>query len=133
MIALAKLIGEHPDAVAYDLLRCGARLRDFPNGGVTWHDLAVLVRAAQPGSAIYATRPRHLHTNELELLRQIEVGIRTMTWSWSAKKGTPPPEPMVFPWEDDDRNGWRGDALEWDEAVDALGGDERLRNLMAVA
>lgn len=130
MLGVLVLVDEHPDAVAYDLMRCGTRLREFPDGAVSWLDLATLIRAAQPDSAIFrAVNPNWSHTPTLELLRRIEFYVSVANWQRAGGKGRTP-EPYSFPWED--RSGWHGDALEWDEAVDALGGDERLRRLMAV-
>lgn len=131
MIALVDLIDEHPDAVAHDLMRCGARLRDFPSERVTWGDLAVLVRAAQPDSAIYkALNPAWAHTHELELLRGAEFSLRWLVWSKTeaGAKNRDRPEPYRFPWEaEPEGEAIRGDAMTADEAADFLGWTEEMR------
>ena len=74
-------------------------------------------RAVDPGSQ---------HTYDLELLRRIEL------WTHAAA-GVKDAKPFAFPWDAPEEGAWQGDAHEWDEAADALGGDERLRRLMVVA
>lgn len=129
MIALVDLIDE-PDsrsAIEYDLMRCGSRLRDFPDGGVTWRDLHVLVRHAQPDSAVFkALNPHWQQTPELEFLRAMEHDLRVLSWMQSkdGHRGRDFPEPVPLPWDPvRDDGSIRGDVMTMDEAADWLGWD----------
>ena len=52
MIGLLDFLEEHRDAVAYDLMSMGYRLRDFPSPALTYGDLLVVVRQCPAGSAV---------------------------------------------------------------------------------
>lgn len=51
MTTLIDLIDEHGPAFEYDLMRCGSRLRDFPDNGVSWRDLSILVQQGSKDSS----------------------------------------------------------------------------------
>ena len=126
MIALVDLIDEHSDAIEYDLMRCGSRLRDFPDGGVTWRDLAVLVRQCQPESAIFkALNPHWQQSPELEFLRQMEHTLRVLVWQQTkdGATGRNEPELIPLPWDPEPDGVIRGDVMTMDEAADWLGWD----------
>lgn len=78
--------------------------------------------------------PARLHTFELEMLRRVEQHTAWLVWAQTsnAKHGTNVPELFRFPWEDPAPSLWEHDVLEWDEAADALGGDPRLVEAMAL-
>ena len=67
---------------------------------------AAVFRDAEPG--------RMAHTHDVELLRRIEFWLQGI-------RGVRHPEAYEFPWEDDDRPGFRGDAMTTDEADEFLG------------
>lgn len=124
MIALVDVIDEHPDAIEYDLMRCGARLRDFPRAGVSWRDMYVLITQAQPDSAAFkALNPHWQRTPELDLLRSIEHSLRWLRWAKTedAKRNRDIPEPHRFPWDPEPEGVMRGDVMTLDEADDFLG------------
>ena len=52
MIGLLDFIEEHREAVAYDLIALGYRLRDFPSPALTYGDLMVVVKQSPRESAI---------------------------------------------------------------------------------
>lgn len=76
---------------------------------------SALLRAMEGG--------RVAHTHDLELLRAAEHSLRLLVWAKTkdAEKGRNYPEPYLFPWEDDPRPGFRGDAMTTDEAAEFLG------------
>ena len=122
MIGLLDLIDEHPEAVAYDMIRVGSRLRDFPSPDLTWGDLLTMVRWAQPDTAIYkAVNPHWQQTPELELLRAMEHTLRVLAWqkTEAGSKGRDVPEPVPFPWDAPPSR--ENDSVSWDEAAHLLG------------
>lgn len=125
MIALLDFVEEHRDAVAYDLMQVGHRLREFPSPAVTYGDLAVLIRQAPRGSAIARSEPSTEHSNLLELLRRQEFYLSWLVWAKTkdAEHNRNQPEPYRFPWEPDDDNTIRGDVLDVDEMAARLGWD----------
>lgn len=131
MKALVDAVDEHAEAVEYDLMRCGARLRDWPDGGVSWRDLWVLIRQAQPGSAVYkALTPHWQRTPELQLLQSVELSLRVLAWQQTAdgQKGRNAPEPAWLPWDEKpEDDAIRGDAMTVDEALDWLGWSREMR------
>lgn len=50
---LLTLHREHSEAVERDLIALGLRWRDVGSSRLSWRDLAAIIRAAQPGSAIF--------------------------------------------------------------------------------
>lgn len=135
MIGLVDLLDEpsHRDAVAYDLMRCGKNLRDWPDNGVTWGDLHVLVTKAQPGSAVFSSmNPSWQHTHELELARSIDHSLRWLVWAKTkdAAANRNAPDPYRFPWEPapPEEVGMGGaDSMTLDEVRDFLGWENELR------
>jgi Family of unknown function (DUF5361) len=67
--------------------------------------------------------PHWQATTEAELLRAIEVSIRTLVWqnTRDGQKGMNRPEPWHWPWERPDDKGFRGDPMTVEEALDFLG------------
>ncbi len=127
MTGLVDVLDEHSDAIAYDLLRCGARLRDFPDNGITWGDLLVLVRQAQPDTATYkALNPHWQQTAETDFLRAILHAAQIANWQRTedGSKGRNAPDPFQWPWERDD--GDQPDAMSWEEAADWLGWQDEM-------
>ena len=69
-------------------------------------------------------------TTTNELLRAIEHGVRVTAWATARGRRHDYPKPVKFPWDKREQV-WQHDALDWDEAVEALGGDERFAAVMA--
>lgn len=129
-MALVDLVDEHPGALNYDLMRCGVRLRDWPDNGVTWGDLLDVVEQAQPDSATYkALNPEWVQTVDTDLLRSMETSLRWLVWAKTADglKGRNQPQPFLFPWEQDPTDAAiTGDAMTFAEAADWLKWDQEL-------
>lgn len=123
MRSLVDIVDEHPLAINHDLMRCGARLRQWPEGGVSWFDLVSLIEHAQPDSAIYkALNPRWAQTVETDLLRSMEARLRWLQWAKGpdAKANRNIPEPWLFPWERIESESIAGDSMTLEEAADWL-------------
>lgn len=128
---IASLLGvlrDHGEAVEYDLLRCGLRLDLLGSEHFTWHDFGVVVRQAQPDSALYKalTGNEWQRTSELEFLRMMEHSLRVLAWQNGGGKGEWP-EPIALPW--DPPRADRPDSMEWDEAFEWLGWEDPTLNL----
>lgn len=131
MILLVGVVDEHPGALNYDLMRCGSRLRDWPDNGVTWGDLLALVEFAQPDSATFkAMNPQWQQDVSTDLLRSIEVSLRWLVWAKTqdGQKGRNAPEPWLFPWEEPADEAIKGDAMTLAEAADWLKWSRELNN-----
>jgi hypothetical protein len=131
MTQLVDIIDEHPHALNYDLMRCGSRLRDWPDNGVSWGDLVSLVTHAQPDSATFkALNPHWQQDVSTDLLRSIEASLRWLQWAKTpdAPKGRNIPEPFLWPWEQPEDESIKGDAMTLDEAADWLKWDRELKS-----
>lgn len=128
------LLREHRGPLAADLRRYySCSLRDVLLGDVApLAEVAAWVAHLPSDSAVQRTaNPAWQHTIDLELARAQEHSLRHLVWQNSGGKGRKP-EPVEFKWEQIERQGtWRGDALDWDEAAEKLGGDSRLARLLA--
>ena len=124
MIGLLDLIEEHGEAVEYDLIDAGLRLRWLGTEALTWRDLFVRVRLSHKGSALYRTlQPHPDHTFEVELLRRIEYHTGWLVWAKTddAAKGRNRPEVFRFPWEPKPRSEFAGDVMTRAEMDRRLG------------
>lgn len=134
MTQLVDLIDEHRSAFEYDLMRCGSRLRDFPDNGVSWRDLLVLVEQGQhdPASAIRRALDPDWHwgTSEMLLAEMIDAlhmfAHQHAVGSPHLKAGKPPkPIPRPGYGGNDDTEtigGGTANSLPIDEMADWLGG-----------
>ena len=53
ILSLRTLLDEHRGALEYDLMQVGERLRNVPSPTCDWRDVWVMVRYAQPGTAVF--------------------------------------------------------------------------------
>ena len=124
MIGLLDLIEEHGEAVEYDLIDAGLRLRWLGTEALSWRDLLVRVRCSAKGSALYrALEPHPDHTPELELLRRMEYHLGWLRWAKTddGAKNRNHPEPFRFSWEPKPRSEYAGDVMTRDEMDRRLG------------
>ena len=73
---------------------------------MTWRDLLVQVQYAPPGTAVYAAlNPRHRQTDEANLLRSLEYGMRLLLHRTPVPRGANSrlPEPYLWPWEKEEQ------------------------------
>ncbi|WAC65185.1 hypothetical protein OVA14_07230 [Agrococcus sp. SL85] len=101
ILGLLDFVEQHEEAVEYDLLTRGFRLREFGNERHDWRDLWVLVRRLQvePGTAL-----RHAVHGELwpvtdQLLANIVDALNHANWQRVGKKNAPKPKRTPRPWE----------------------------------
>ena len=95
-------------------------------------DVAAWAAYLPPESATARSMDAHWQrTPEVDLLREVEYGVRVLAWQKTAdgSKGRNAPERLALPW--DPKPDGRPDAYEWDDLADALGGDPRLAEFMA--
>lgn len=144
MIALVDILDEHEPAVTYDLLRCGARLRDFPHDGVTWGDLKALVSQAGPDTAIFRSvnpdwippeaEATQLARAQVSFARSLLHSSEMLRWTLAGGESSgPAPSASPLPWDEPDEPEWAIDPLDWDDAAAALGDDPRMHAAMARA
>ena len=96
-------------------------------------DVAAWASELPPDSAVGRAVDPYVgeRTTTNELLRMVEHGVRVVAWISAHGKRHDYPKPIKFPWDERPEAVWRGDALDWDKAVEALGNDERFAAVMA--
>lgn len=131
---LAGLLWEHRGPLSADLRRFyGCNLTDVLAGEVApLREVSEWVAHLPPGSAVHiATHPdgEWQHTHELELSRSTLYELSRATFYLARRAGykVPEPEPYRFPWEPEDDDAIRGDAMSMDEADDFLGWNEEMK------
>ena len=111
LVGLAALIDEHDEAIEFDLLRLGYRLRwlDSPTEDFTWRDLWVLVRNLGPDSATHVAvngREESEWTLANHLLAMIAENTSLAIWMKTADAQKKPPrnrpKPIFRPGVEDD-------------------------------
>jgi len=131
MTALIDLIDEHGPALEYDLMRCGSRLRDFPDNGVSWRDLLILVEQGQKDSAsgLWRSLNPDWQWGTAEMLQALIVDeLRYLQYITLAAHGdntAKPPKPIQRPGVTDDtvKHGDKASSLPIDEMAEWLGGE----------
>lgn len=123
MIGLVAFIDDHSEEVEYDLIHLGLRLRDWPNGGVSWRDLLVIVRQAPLDSAVYraVSGDEWQRTPVIDFLRQIEHTSRVLAWQQGGGKSHDYPALVPLPW--DEPLDAQPDAMSLEEVFEFMGWD----------
>lgn len=131
LLSLAALVEEHDEAIEFDLLRLGYRLRwlDSPTQDFTWRDLWVLVRNFGPDSATHVAvngREESEWTLANHLLAMIAENTSLAIWMKTADAQKKPPKnrpkPIYRPGvEDDSKKQVGGDVLPMAEMLEFLG------------
>ncbi|MFF2631956.1 hypothetical protein ACFVR6_03645 [Microbacterium sp. NPDC058021] len=99
---LLDLVDEHQEAVEYELLRAGHRLRDVPSKQLNWRDLYVLLRRWQktPHNAVGEAIHGHaLWSIEEQLLAVAVDTLAFANWQRMRKPHAPKPKRLPRPWE----------------------------------
>lgn len=122
---LLATLDEYGEAVEYDLIALGLRLRDLGTDRLTWRDLLVVVRQAPQGSALArASIPAPLFGVAERLALLIEHRLRVLIWQNSGGKGSAP-EPIPVPGDDADPvtgdMRWAPEPVSIDEMDELLG------------
>ena len=128
MIAVLDFVSEHRSAVAYDLLRLGLRLRDFPSPDLTYGDMLVIIQQAPRESAIAkAVDPERAEWSLTDhLLAMIADANTWLVWSKSkdGQKNRNRPKPIPRPGLEDDSSDvqrFGSDPVPIDQLDDFLG------------
>jgi len=102
IFGLFELVEQHREAIEYELIRAGVRLRDVGSERFTWRDLFVLVRGWQkaPHNAVAEAVHGHPVWSVAEQLAAILVDtLAFANWQRAGKKSAPKPKRLPRPWE----------------------------------
>lgn len=116
----------HPGALAADLHRFHRlSLAGISESGIPLREVAAFAANLPPQCATHrAVDPHWARTNETELLRAVEFGVRVLIWQQTeaGSKGHDRPEPVKLPWDTPNDDGAiRGDVMTWEEAAAEFG------------
>lgn len=123
MIALDALIEKHEDALAYDLIGLGLRLRQLGEDHFTWGDLGVIVRQAPRSSALYGS----LYPDQAQwgmpeqLMALMADNLAVANWQRGGGKRADYPEPITRPGVEPKNKQFGKGAIPYDEMNEWLG------------
>ncbi|WP_433669685.1 DUF5361 domain-containing protein [Nocardia sp. CA-136227] len=107
ILSLDALLEEHSEAIEYDLIALGLRLRQLSGEALSWRDLWAIVKFLPPDSALMRTMHPEDHRWRLEqhLLAEMTDCLRWLVWSKSddARNGRNRPERISRPGLESDR------------------------------
>lgn len=105
ILSLVDLIREHGEALEYELIRAGVRLRDCPSPGLDWRDVYVVAAHAGADSAIARSinGPDHEWTLTNQLLAGATDLLAWLQWSKTkdGARNQNQPKPIQRPGVDD--------------------------------
>lgn len=122
ILGLLDLIDKHEEALAYDCLTLGLRLRNVGTDDFTWGDLLAIVRQSPRSSALY----RDMNPEEAEwgmqeqLLAYCADLLAAGNWQRGQGKAKDYPKPIPRPGIETDKR-FGKDAISIDEMADWLG------------
>ena len=122
ILSLLTLIGDHGEALEFDLIRLGLRLRDCPSPGFNWRDLWVICRRLGRDSELYKSMNPEDDTAWSVtdyLLAMVADNTAFRLWQAAGGKGKKP-KPVPRP---GDVKKYSGDALPVEDMADWLGWD----------
>lgn len=133
ILSLSYLIDEHGEAIEYDLISLGLRLRDLGSDQFTWRDLKIIVRQGPRESAITRAIASDVHVWGVQEQLLAEA-VDTLHWlKWVKTKDAqskPPkniPEPIPRPGvKPKEKEIIKFDVMTQDEALAWLGWDKPL-------
>ena len=93
------LLAEHPDAVAYEVMSAGMRLRDLGSDTLTWSDLATLLYYPRERGPLYRAilGDRADWDHHAQLLATIIDMLAGANWQRAGGKEQDRPEPYPRP------------------------------------
>lgn len=128
-LSLHALLREHGEAIEYELINHGLRLRWLGSKRFNWRDLLVIVRNSPAGSALFKSL-HGVEESEWSLANHLLAGMGdSLAWLvWSktedAAKKKNRPKPIPRPGvEDNSKKRIGSSALPMDAMIDWLGGD----------
>ena len=127
IFGLVELLDEHQEAVEYDLIAHGLRLRQLGTEALTWRDLKIIIELQPPEkSALARTKdPEEVAWGISEhLLAIIADSSRARVWQEGSGKARDKPKPIPRPGiENTEKTVYRYDVLPVNEMADFLGDD----------
>lgn len=122
LLGLLDLLDEHAEAVTYDLLTLGLRLRDLGTDALTWAELLAVARHAPPGSAVRrATDPDHIWGLPEQLLAGVVDLLAVGNWQRGQMPRRDYPKPIPRPGVEPESTTYGSQPLPMDEMADWLG------------
>lgn len=122
---MLNLLDEHGDAVEYDLICLGLRLRHLGTKRLTWRDLKVIIQQQPASSALFrAMNPEEHHwTLGNQLIAAAIDALHTANWQRAGDPKAPRPRPTPRPGVEspDTRYGGKGDAVPLEQMAEWLG------------
>lgn len=121
IIGLLTLIDEHQEAVEYDLITHGVRLRDLGTDRLSWRDLKIIVKQ-QPGNSALARAINgddYLWDIHAQLAALIVDHLAVGNWQRSGDKRAKRPKPVERPGHRPERFG--REPIPMDAMADWLG------------
>lgn len=122
---LVRLIWDHGEALEYDLIERGLRLRDVGQPAFTWRDLRIIVRYLPRESALVNELDPDAAGWSLEslLLATVADGIHWLQWAKTkdGQKGRHQPKPIPRPGVEDNTKKYKGTPEPVNDIVDWLG------------
>ena len=93
------LLAEHPDAVAYEVMSAGMRLRDLGSDTLTWSDLATLLHYPRDRGPLYRAvlGDRAEWDHQAQLLAHVIDLLAAANWQRAGGKEHDRPEPYPRP------------------------------------
>lgn len=93
------LLAEHPDAVAYEVMSAGMRLRDLGSDALTWSDLATLLYYPRERGPLYRAilGDRADWDHHTQLLAHVIDLLAAANWQRAGGKEQDRPEPYPRP------------------------------------
>lgn len=127
ILGLVDLLREHREAIEYDLITHGLRLRDLPSPGFDWRDLWVIIRHAGPDSALTVSLDGR-EAVEWDLTNQLLAAavdaLSFLRWAKTEdaqRPGAQPPALIPRPGVEPEGPTTETDSMDEDEAFDFLG------------
>ncbi|WP_166655849.1 DUF5361 domain-containing protein [Nocardia ignorata] len=101
ILSLDALLEEYAEAIEYDLIALGLRLRNLGTDDLSWGDLKAVVSCSPRTSALFRVRNPHEYEWHLDrmLLADMSDSLRWLVWAKSsdAQHGRNRPEPIPRP------------------------------------
>lgn len=96
------LLAEHPDAVAYEVMSAGMRLRDLGSDTLTWSDLATLLHYPRERGPLYRVICGEYADwdHQSALLAEVIDLLALISWQLSGDRQAKQPDPYPRPGAD---------------------------------
>ncbi|TKT03446.1 hypothetical protein [Streptomyces lasalocidi] len=126
IMMLLDLIDEHEEAIAYDCLALGLRLRNVGTEDFTWGDLLAIVRQAPRSSALFRSMSpdEAMWGHTEQLLALIADFISVGNWQRSQGKKKDYPKPIPRPGVEQDKK-FGTEAMSLEDAASWLGWEKK--------